>query len=220
MFDRIWDLLVDSLVGMFMPLVCAYFSLTSNVFLNTSVENAQGLEGIGNMLLTPTQYVFAGQEAILQKDGTWRFVQKFDYSKAFWFKTASSLVALPPSLVFGSTVKALSFFSKSTRERHASILATKASKKIESNEEMYQAIGLIIGEPNEKLISQGHVRKMGDENNLAKDKEALRDVGKVLNDANIAWWVDCGTCLGAYRYGGVIPWDEDVDIAVLQPDSV
>jgi phosphorylcholine metabolism protein LicD len=53
---------------------------------------------------------------------------------------------------------------------------------------------------------------------LHHEKEALRKIGTLLEEANIPWWVDCGTCLGAYRYGGVIPWDEDVDIAVLMPD--
>ena len=31
-------------------------------------------------------------------------------------------------------------------------------------------------------------------------------------------WLNCGTCLGAYRYGGAIPWDNDIDLAVLLPE--
>ena len=218
MLERMWDLLVDSLIGMFMPLVCAYFTLTSNVFLNTAAQNADGFEKLGNSILTPVQYILVGQEAVPQEDGTWKFVQKFDYDSLFWFKTASSFAALPPSLVLGSCIKGISLLGEKTRQRHLSILATKASTQIDSNNEMYQKIGLTIGEATEILTCQGHLRKEGDEKNLALDKEALRDIGQVLNEADIHWWVDCGTCLGALRYGGVIPWDEDVDIAVLQPD--
>jgi phosphorylcholine metabolism protein LicD len=35
---------------------------------------------------------------------------------------------------------------------------------------------------------------------------------------NIIYWVDCGTCLGAFRYGGIIPWDWDIGISILLAD--
>lgn len=219
MLERMWDFLVDNLASCFMPLLCSYFALTSNVFINTSARDAEGLEWLGNTLLTPVQYVLAGQEAIPREDGTWKFVQKFDYSGAFWFKTASSVTALPPSLILGTLVKGLSLFNQNTKQRYNSMIASRASTEIKSNEAMYRAMGLVVGKATEKITAQGHKRKKGDENNLAPDKGALAAIGKALNDAKIVWWVDCGTCLGAYRYGGVIPWDEDIDIAILQPDS-
>lgn len=75
-----------------------------------------------------------------------------------------------------------------------------------------------MGDAKEKLIAQGYKRRPGDEMTLFFEKEALKDISAILTNAQIPWWVDCGTCLGAYRYSGVIPWDGDIDIAVLAPD--
>ena len=65
---------------------------------------------------------------------------------------------------------------------------------------------------------QFHKRRPGDENHLEEEKEALAEVFRILKKHNIPCWVDCGTCLGAFRYGGIIPWDLDIDVAVLEPD--
>jgi len=218
MWDRFWDFFVSTMISLFMPLVCSYFTISSSVFINTSTENATGLEWVGNALLSPTQYILAGREAKQLPDGSWQFVQRFDYNQAFWFKAASSIIALPPSLILGTAIKGLSLIDPSARNRHASLTAHLQSKEIHSHLDQYRKIGLAIGQTLEPLIPQGHQRRPGDEQVLAAEKQALRDITALLTQAQIPWWVDCGTCLGAYRYGGVIPWDCDVDIAVLLPD--
>ncbi len=218
MWDRIWDFLIDTLIALFMPLVCSYYALSANVFLNVSARDAKGLEWVGNMLLTPVQYLLAGREAVPRDDGTWEFVQRFDYTHAFWFKASSSIFALPPSLVLGSAVKGLNLLNETARHRHVSLLETIRSKEVHSNLAKYREIGLQIDNFAAWLTPQGYQRRPGDEQVLIVEKEALRDITALLNEARIPWWVDCGTCLGAYRYGGVIPWDGDIDIAVLLPD--
>ncbi len=218
MWIRFWDFFVGTMTTLFMPAVCSYYTISANTFLNVSIRDASGLEWAANQLLAPTQYLLAGKEATQQPDGSWELVQRYDYSTGFWFKTASSIFALPPSLILGAAVKGIGFLSESSRQKHASLIASLRSTKTHSHLAHYLELGLRVNEPTESLLSQGHLRRPGDEKALQSEKKALRDIARLLSEAHIPWWVDCGTCLGAYRYGGVIPWDEDIDVAVLLPD--
>lgn len=218
MWDRVWDMLVDTMRDTFLPLVCSYFAITSSVFVNTADLDATGFEKLGNTILVPTQYILAGRTAKQLPDGTWRLTQRFDYKDGFWLKVVPSLFALPPSFIFGCAVKGLGLLNKTVRNRYTHLTHFLQSDMIRPNSEAYRSMGLEIGQSLEWLKCEGHQRRPGDEKNLLADKEALRDITTLLTKAQISWWVDCGTCLGAYRYGGVIPWDCDIDIAVLLPD--
>jgi len=214
MFEKIWDFLVHALMVLFMPMVCSYFTITESHFMNVSIEKANGLEALSNTLFIPTQYILAGKSAIQEPDGSWKFVQRFDYSSLYWPKVAASVAALPPTLILGSLVKALSLFDEQTRNRFLSLNLHSYS----SNLDQYGAMGLEVKPLKDIFIPEGHKRRPGDERNLFYEKQALSDITQLLTLAEIPWWVDCGTFLGAYRYGGAIPWDEDIDIAVLLPD--
>lgn len=44
--------------------------------------------------------------------------------------------------------------------------------------------------------------------------EMLLEVDRLCKRHNLTYFVDGGTCLGAVRHGGFIPWDDDVDVAL------
>lgn len=48
--------------------------------------------------------------------------------------------------------------------------------------------------------------------------EMLKYIDKVCSENNIPYWLSSGTCLGAIRHGGFIPWDDDCDIEMLSQD--
>lgn len=43
----------------------------------------------------------------------------------------------------------------------------------------------------------------------------LQEVIRRLDDHNVVYWAASGTLLGVIRHGDVIPWDDDVDLAVV-----
>jgi len=48
--------------------------------------------------------------------------------------------------------------------------------------------------------------------------EILVEVDKIFKNHDITYFLSGGTCLGAVRHGGFIPWDDDVDIDVMKKD--
>jgi lipopolysaccharide cholinephosphotransferase len=48
--------------------------------------------------------------------------------------------------------------------------------------------------------------------------QMLKDVNELLEKRGIAYWLTCGTLLGALRHQGMIPWDDDMDLAFFEND--
>ena len=200
------------------PLVALYHLITGNIFLNTVHEEARGLEWVGNVILAPTHYLLAGK--FISKEG--KETLRFNYSDpAFMTKTVTSLVVLPVTLPLGCAVKGLSYLSDETKKHHKMIVRGRLSKEIEPHESLYKALGLQVNvfQEGEGIEPPTYQRRPGDESHMEEEKEALREIVRLLSLHSIPFWMDCGALLGTYRYGGVIPWDIDLDLAILQVDS-
>ncbi len=48
--------------------------------------------------------------------------------------------------------------------------------------------------------------------------ELLRELDAVCRKLEIAYFLVCGSALGAVKYGGFIPWDDDIDVAMYRED--
>lgn len=48
--------------------------------------------------------------------------------------------------------------------------------------------------------------------------DLLKKFADVCGRLNLRWYLVCGTALGAVKYGGFIPWDDDVDVALPRKD--
>jgi LicD family len=221
-FDYYKDQLTTWIMHVGMPVVQAYHAATGSMLFNTASEDAKGLEKLADVLLTPAQYVMAGR-IFETSDGIHytnrqRFVYDNNYST--WAKTGLSVLAMPLSLAVGGTLKAVSLLNEDVQKHHSRLALSYFKAPTYQNKALYEKCGIKLLSINEAepIEPPKHTRRAGDENVLQIDKEALRHVVGLLHENNIPYWLDCGTLLGAQRYGGIIPWDFDLDIAILQKD--
>lgn len=207
-----------------LPIVNFYHGLCENYFLNVIAEDASGLEWLGNQVLTPYHYLFVSRLAMPTGDekNPYEFYQKFEYKKDWKNQTILSILLLPHSVLWGSLLKGIALFSEESYLRLLKMKQSESCTIVKNNNSLYRKIGLEINDKisiGEQAPKCSFQRRDGDENHLANDKLVLKEIIKLLEEENIPYWADCGTCLGAYRYEGVIPWDNDIDIAILEPDS-
>lgn len=48
--------------------------------------------------------------------------------------------------------------------------------------------------------------------------EMLVFFDRICTENGIRYWLSSGTCLGAVRHGGFIPWDDDLDVEMMRKD--
>lgn len=48
--------------------------------------------------------------------------------------------------------------------------------------------------------------------------EILREFVRICDELRLTYFLVCGTALGAVKYGGFIPWDDDIDVALPRKD--
>lgn len=191
-----------------------------SAFLNVAATDATFIERAGNELLAPSQYLFAGKRAIPQANGTYLIEQRFAYENQFMQKSVGATVILPVSWILGTTVKAIAYLDPRVRQRHHEIVHAYHYAGTKPNLAYYRSIGMKVGKKPKKVGLTGprFARRPGDEENLSVEKQALAEVASILTAEGIPFWIDRGTCLGALRYGGVIPWDYDIDVGVIAND--
>ena len=49
--------------------------------------------------------------------------------------------------------------------------------------------------------------------------QMLKVIDQVFTEEGVTFWADGGTLLGAIRHGGIIPWDDDIDLAIMDSDK-
>lgn len=206
-----------------LPLVGVYHMVCAHPFCNVSIEEAKGMEKVANICFIPFQYLFVGKMA--KEDGLGGYVlqDRFSYEDSWLLsKTIAAYCVLPSSLVVGVVCKAMSFFSLSAREHYHKVQESvgRGGCAFQDPKEQYASMGIpfVAFSQAEKISCLGYERREKDKENLRLEKEALQAIVTLFHEKGILYWLDCGTCLGAYRYGGSIPWDWDIDIAILQKD--
>lgn len=197
-----------------MPVVDLFHKIRENPFLNFHRTNASGLESLGDFFLIPSRYLFGGQDI----NDQFQSKHSFQYNELGWIKTPLSLVTFPVGDVIGYTLKKLAMCNKTRRKEYRKMIKHLNQNAIVAHQPLYHSLGImqLQSEESTTCLHQSRPSILSSTHQL--EIAAFAQLAKLFDQHNIIYWLDCGTCLGVYRYGGMIPWDDDIDIAIMSPD--
>lgn len=69
------------------------------------------------------------------------------------------------------------------------------------------------GEERDGFYVEGEMKRA-----WAAQMEVLMEIDRICKKYGITYFADSGTLLGAVRHNGFVPWDDDIDIAMLRSD--
>lgn len=75
-----------------------------------------------------------------------------------------------------------------------------------------QILKIFSNTPYQNLVKPNHTRGKY----ITSLYQIISDINNTLNELHIEYWIDGGTLLGAVRHKGIIPWDDDLDIQILE----
>lgn len=197
-----------------MPVVSLVHSMRENIFLNYAHQDAEGFEAFGDWILTPYRYIMGGSDV----SSNYIALPSCDYRQNDAFKTTLSILALPFSTVLGSVIKGASLFSPHSKTTYKGLKRWNRGLNFASQNSKYLRLGISSLFSSEIAPCLHFARPSTLSKTHQLELKAFKEVCALLNKHEIVFWLDCGSALGAYRYQGMIPWDDDIDISIISDD--
>lgn len=91
------------------------------------------------------------------------------------------------------------------------------SIQIEAGTDIVQACSAITEKEKTIPVTDVSMRRI-DEQTAGQMYQLMIEFDSFLKQHHLAYWVTCGTLLGAVRHRGLIPWDDDLDICMYMHD--
>jgi len=210
----------EAAVFLGLPVTSLYHHLAENPVINVYFSSGSTLEHCADFFMAPSHYLFGARKIEGTEAENFKWSYRFEYETFFYPKMISSIAVLPFSYSLGMLLKGFALIDSDVQALHQNYLKWIKDGKTSPNLDYYHQIGIqIVDESKMELADcQNHKRRIDDVKNLGMEKKALEEITAIFRIHQIPFWIDCGTCLGAYRYGGVIPWDFDIDLSILKPD--